>query len=397
MSTRYVWDRYNIVIGDKKINDTPDDYIVHLTEYGFLAVSEIKQIMGAPRTGNPKPYFAAADGAKTMQMTSSKEASCGEYPYIFKVDYNPDIGTAYTPLRGDTVYSSTKTSTYKWVTTVSGENITLRRKDSSTNQNTTFYGWKPGDASKGSTNFGVRTSKISSEYPQNGYSRSYYDYWYVYKGSDEVDPYSVSASAPGGLRPGASATVQVNPRTPTYGGTISYIYQYKVNGGSWQDIQTTTSNSVFFSIPSGMRTIQFRVQAKDDTGFLSNSYVTSQEYEAEKYTISITVSPEGGGTVSGGGNFFEGTSTTLTASPAQGFLFVGWKEGSATVSTSASYTFTVTASRNLTAVFRQKLALWIGVSSKARKGEELHIGVTGNDRKVTSAYIGVNGKARRFL
>lgn len=68
-------------------------------------------------------------------------------------------------------------------------------------------------------------------------------------------------------------------------------------------------------------------------------------------TISLRIDPEGGGTASGGGTFDIGTSVTVTASPASGYLFVAWKEGGETVSTNRTYTFTAERSRRLTAVF----------------------------------------------
>lgn len=71
----------------------------------------------------------------------------------------------------------------------------------------------------------------------------------------------------------------------------------------------------------------------------------------EKYTITLNVDPSGGGIASGGGTFSSGTSVTVSAAPSDGYTFAGWRENGAIVSTDASYTFTVSANRNLTAVF----------------------------------------------
>lgn len=70
-----------------------------------------------------------------------------------------------------------------------------------------------------------------------------------------------------------------------------------------------------------------------------------------KYTITLSVDPEGGGIASGGGQISEGKSVTITATPSSGYEFAGWRENGEIVSTSSSYTFTVTADRALTAVF----------------------------------------------
>lgn len=69
------------------------------------------------------------------------------------------------------------------------------------------------------------------------------------------------------------------------------------------------------------------------------------------YTITLAVDPEGGGVASGGGTVNEGDSVTVTASPAEGYVFSGWREGTDIVSTQAIYTFQASADRSLTAVF----------------------------------------------
>ena len=69
------------------------------------------------------------------------------------------------------------------------------------------------------------------------------------------------------------------------------------------------------------------------------------------FTISVGASPSTGGTVSGAGTFASGSSRTVTASPNSGFTFSNWTENGSVVSTSASFTFTLNANRNLVANF----------------------------------------------
>lgn len=69
------------------------------------------------------------------------------------------------------------------------------------------------------------------------------------------------------------------------------------------------------------------------------------------YTIDVAPDPAHGGDVSGGGDYEDGTSVTITASPKAGFRFLEWIENGNQVSTDASYTFTVNGNRKLTAVF----------------------------------------------
>lgn len=78
---------------------------------------------------------------------------------------------------------------------------------------------------------------------------------------------------------------------------------------------------------------------------------TAEPPEPATYTITLSVDPQGGGTVTGGGSVEEGMSVTASSTPASGYTFSGWRENGAIVSTSPSYTFTVTSDRSLTAVF----------------------------------------------
>lgn len=72
-----------------------------------------------------------------------------------------------------------------------------------------------------------------------------------------------------------------------------------------------------------------------------------------RYQISASVNPAGTGTVTGTGEYEDGTTCTLVASPTSGYRFVGWKENGSVVSTSANYSFTVTGARTLVAEFEQ--------------------------------------------
>jgi hypothetical protein len=69
------------------------------------------------------------------------------------------------------------------------------------------------------------------------------------------------------------------------------------------------------------------------------------------YTIALEVSPAVGGSTTGGGIWGFGASATVVAVPGAGYSFINWAENGAVVSTSATYTFAVTADRALTANF----------------------------------------------
>ena len=72
------------------------------------------------------------------------------------------------------------------------------------------------------------------------------------------------------------------------------------------------------------------------------------------YTVAVTASPAEGGTVTGSGTYEENASVTVTTTANDGYTFVKWTENDSAVSTDASYAFTASADRNLTAVFEAK-------------------------------------------
>ena len=74
-------------------------------------------------------------------------------------------------------------------------------------------------------------------------------------------------------------------------------------------------------------------------------------FQVQSYTISVSANPAEAGVVTGGGTYNYGTQCTVTATPHQRSVFENWTEDGVVVSTEASYTFTVTASRNLVANF----------------------------------------------
>ena len=87
-----------------------------------------------------------------------------------------------------------------------------------------------------------------------------------------------------------------------------------------------------------------------------------------RYTIAATTNPAEGGTVSGAGIYLQGTSVTLTATPAEHYTFTNWTEGGSIVSTNANYTFTATANRTLVANFTEDPKYTITVTADPAVG-----------------------------
>lgn len=81
------------------------------------------------------------------------------------------------------------------------------------------------------------------------------------------------------------------------------------------------------------------------------------------YNIQVSSADNTMGTVSGGGTKSEGASCTVIATPLEGYQFQAWKRGNVVVSTSASYTFTVSQDETLVAYFvEESEGLWDNVT-----------------------------------
>ena len=133
------------------------------------------------------------------------------------------------------------------------------------------------NGSKG-TPAGTVSNSSASTYPQDGISGNY---WYTYQGQDVIDATAVGYSnqSPMGGQP---ITINVTPRTPTYGGTIRYTYQVQLSGGAWTTISSNnTATSRQYTIPAGTTSFAARVRASDTWGFSSSDYTTGA-------TLSVT-------------------------------------------------------------------------------------------------------------
>lgn len=114
-------------------------------------------------------------------------------------------------------------------------------------------------------------------YPDGGI----YNYLY-YKAivADKIDPSAVTIpdSIVGGESTQAVVTESVASSLHEYG-TISYQYQYQLNGGSWQDIKTSESPAETFTVPSGTNTVRVRVRVQDGIGYVQPDWVYSDTVE----------------------------------------------------------------------------------------------------------------------
>lgn len=131
------------------------------------------------------------------------------------------------------------------------------------------------------------SSSSSSTYPSYGVSGSYY---YVAESQDVIDPDGLTI--PDQILEGDTITITIDPSDDAEAnayGTISYVYEYTLDGSTWQTLTTTSATSTTFEVPIGAEFIQFRVRAGDSLGFTSSDYV---------YSDVVYVSVAGGLTIS---------------------------------------------------------------------------------------------------
>ena len=147
-------------------------------------------------------------------------------------------------------------------------------------------------------------------------------------------------------------TVSVSAN-PTAGGVVT-------GGGTYQQGQqctvTATANEGYtFTNWTEGGTV---VSTSASYNFIVNSSRTLvANFTTQSYTISASANPSSGGSVSGGGTFSYGATCTLRATANSNYVFANWTENGSPVSTSATYSFSVTGNRTLVANFTLQVTL----------------------------------------
>lgn len=135
---------------------------------------------------------------------------------------------------------------------------------------------------------GTVSSGTNNTYPQDGEANGY---WYVFKGSDSIDPVSIEYSKTEQIYSGEKVIVTVNKTTPTYGGTVYYLYQYSIDGHTWKNSgEKTSSTNRTITIPEGSKQFQVRVLASDSYGFTSATYVYGSTLGVQNLKLYVGIS-----------------------------------------------------------------------------------------------------------
>jgi CUB domain/Divergent InlB B-repeat domain/Secretion system C-terminal sorting domain len=136
---------------------------------------------------------------------------------------------------------------------------------------------------------------------------------------------------------------------PVAGGTV-------IGGGSYTSGQNVRARAIPAAGWNFVNWTESGNIVSSDTGYsfnlMGNRTLTANFAQVQMATVSTISFPLAGGTTSGGGAYAVGQSVTLTATAASQFVFEKWTENSVTVSTNRIYTFTASANRTLTAVFK---------------------------------------------
>ena len=87
------------------------------------------------------------------------------------------------------------------------------------------------------------------------------------------------------------------------------------------------------------------------------------------YTLTLSATPSGTGSVTGSGKYPAGSPVTAKATPYSGYSFTNWQKGTAVVSTSASYTFNIAENTTLKASFSVKpIGTWTDTNTTPSSG-----------------------------
>ena len=171
---------------------------------------------------------------------------------------------------------------------------------------------------------------------ENEYSTKYLEKAYLKRLSDEQLPpldgyYKVRDStnpSNGGAASGGGTFLHGQNCTVTATANIGYSFTNWTENGS----VVSTNASYQFTVTDNCSLVA-NFQAQPD------------------FCISVSANPTNGGNVTGGGTYHQGQSCTVHATANNGYTFINWTEDGNHVSTSASYTFTVSNDRNLVANF----------------------------------------------
>jgi hypothetical protein len=125
---------------------------------------------------------------------------------------------------------------------------------------------------------------------------------------------------------------------------------YSTNNISWTQVGAIAAT--FSSAPQAGLAVCAGTDAAKSTATFTDVALENTLPVLTASTIAASVSPAGAGSIAGTGIFENGSAASVTATPANGYGFVGWSENGTTAGSASAYGFTVNGSRTLVANFQ---------------------------------------------
>lgn len=293
MSTRYVWEKYDMTTQIVEKRETRRSGVFRS---GMVGSDHVLAGTGYDLDKNGGPFPFVINGAKLFGTTGpQRPISASQYQVLGSIDGGYTVS--------NWVLENTEGGDRYWTVGADFNSIfvTLNSKaDYGTGNpsNLKDYEEFPFTYITYESQYGKGDllRQVSSQenyaYPTDGASGSN---WYTFKGTDSID--AASISYPSSANAGDTVTVTVSPGAGNkFGGSITYRFEYSTDGGgTWHTAAQTKNTSILYTVPAA-KTLRFRVQASDDTGFTSNSYTTGADMSVINNTApypprSITVEP----------------------------------------------------------------------------------------------------------
>ena len=287
MSQRYVWDRYNIIkteatatpVGNSNTQRSGNKVY---NKYLHILYSDSYEIVdGKFQLVNPQ-IKTIGPATNRLNLSYGELSSYWVASHQFNSSVQNDL-FYLNPVPTSTSTPPSMTSTFNYISKgLSSISITYFSEYDTTYPDTTIYLYSYNGStiteglyianSKGTAN-GIYSSSSKSTYPTDNVSGQY---WYTYKGSDNIDPTNITY--PSTIRGGQSINLTASGGNNIYGGTITYMWEVSLSGGEWTSIGTSTTSTKSYVVPKGTTTFQARVKVKDNLGFTSTDHATGNKY-----------------------------------------------------------------------------------------------------------------------
>ena len=136
---------------------------------------------------------------------------------------------------------------------------------------------------------------------------------------------------------------------PTVGGTIDGAGTYN----HFEECTLTATEGEGYTFVNWTENGEEIATSLEYTFTVTGPRTLVANFSLNSYDITVSGTPTNGGSVTGGGTFNHFETCTLTATPAEGYHFVKWTLDGTEVSTSETYSFTVTGPGDYVAHFQR--------------------------------------------